>query len=746
VAHSYLERLQGIVPGPANAVREDQALGRQLVAGQPGFAPHAAAAIRALVSRDEPLLQVARQRAMGMASGHVSLLGFGSLSVGDPPDWHREAFSGRTAPRRHWSRVPYLDAAVVGDHKILWEVNRHQYLYAPAICWLVDGNPAYFALIQRHLASWLQENPPRRGVNWASSLEVAYRALTWCWLAALLREAPWDVQLLGRLAASLESHALHVERYLSLYFSPNTHLTGEALGLFCVGSALPGSKHAQRWRQRGAEILDSWLDRHVLADGVYFEQASQYQRYTAEIYLQYWRIAQLTGRPVPKQVPAALSRLFDVLRTMTDCSGHMPLMGDDDGGLLLPLDHRAPDDLRGLLLAGAIALGRPELVLPGPCHPALAFAMYGVEFTEELLARAIAPGEWHSRYFATGGIAVIREVRNDNSAVCVIDAGPHGAMNCGHAHADALAMTLTLGTQPLIVDRGTLSYIGAARNEYRATASHNTLEFDGESSVQPLSAFQWGPRPRRPTARLHVYADGAVFRGTAFGHEGTGRNSMHERVIVHLDGGAWLVFDQGTRAGDCHAVARWQLAPGLDVTTSSDGMLDVINRQKMPVARLLTPLSRSVVVSSREVSGRYGEHHAAPLIEIEANKQLRVLSVWLPALDSTPPQMAGNRVAASRQQLHWSDSRGTQVLEVSAGGTRTLLVHGWEADADLLWHILSCHRELIVAVGVRRLVSPEGVVMPLPLPPDYGMRDVIVGRVGGAWEIIPFSEPRRGVE
>ena len=41
------------------------------------------------------------------------------------------------------------------------------------------------------------------------------------------------------MLASIVAHAAHVERYLSLYYSPNTHLTGEALGLFYAGAVFP---------------------------------------------------------------------------------------------------------------------------------------------------------------------------------------------------------------------------------------------------------------------------------------------------------------------------------------------------------------------------------------------------------------------------------------------------------------------------------------------------------------------------
>ena len=39
-------------------------------------------------------------------------------------------------------------------------------------------------------------------------------------------------------------------------------------------------------------------------------------------------------------------------------NGRTPLIGDDDGGRMLPLTSSAPDDFRGSLAVGALALGR----------------------------------------------------------------------------------------------------------------------------------------------------------------------------------------------------------------------------------------------------------------------------------------------------------------------------------------------------------------------------------------------------
>src|SRR3989442_8564846 len=63
--------------------------------------------------------------------GRFDLLGYSRLSFGDPVDWQLDPISGRRAPFSHWSRLNVLDAAEGGDHKVVWGLNRHQWLLAP---------------------------------------------------------------------------------------------------------------------------------------------------------------------------------------------------------------------------------------------------------------------------------------------------------------------------------------------------------------------------------------------------------------------------------------------------------------------------------------------------------------------------------------------------------------------------------------------------------------------------------------
>ena len=60
---------------------------------------------------------------------------FGGDSFGDSfgatfknIDWHLDPVHRKRAPLDPWFKIPFLDFAVVGDHKVTWELNRHQHL------------------------------------------------------------------------------------------------------------------------------------------------------------------------------------------------------------------------------------------------------------------------------------------------------------------------------------------------------------------------------------------------------------------------------------------------------------------------------------------------------------------------------------------------------------------------------------------------------------------------------------------
>lgn len=506
-------------------------------------------------------------RADDAAVGRFALLGHPPHDYGLAPDWQRDPRSGRVAPRVHWSRVPYLDVAAVGDHKVTWELARHQWLLWLAQGWCLARDPRHPAAAAALLDHWLRENPPKVGMHWTSALELSFRCLAWTHALPLLVDAPAiDAVLRRRLAESVLVQMDHVAWNLSRWFSPNTHLTGEALALYVTGCAWPMLPGAAARRELGWRVLVEQLPVQVRPDGSYFEQSTWYQAYTVDFYVEALRWARHEGRPVPVGMRARLLAAARFLRAMTRADGTVPLVGDDDGGRLWPLLPGAADDVSDVLARAAIALDDPDLAVPGTQ------GVHALPWTHGV--GTVSRGthdESEGRVAREGGWVVMRERRADGREHhLVLDAGPHGALTCGHAHADALAVVLTVAGRHVVVDPGTFAYVGAARDRYRATAAHATVTVDGIDSSEQGSSFRWRSvaRSRLLEAALAPDADWAM--GV---HEGYGRLPDpvgHRRLVMRLPRSLWIMLDTLTCAAS-HAVGvSLPLAAGAAVTLDAD--------------------------------------------------------------------------------------------------------------------------------------------------------------------------------
>jgi hypothetical protein len=580
------------------------------------------------------------QAADRIRCGRFDLLGYTDLSFGNPIDWHIDPVNGARSPRRHWSRIRYLDPKVTGDHKVVWELNRHQHFMVLGRAYQATRREEYAATFADQVSSWMDENTPKQGVNWASSLEVAYRLIAWLWSLELFRAASSVTPPLRlRMLKYLHVHATHVERYLSTYFSPNTHLTGEALGLLYVGSVLPEFNRADRWARLGWAILTTELDRQVHADGVYFEQATHYQRYTADIYLHAVLLAKRNGWPVPQPVLDRLEALVEHLADLTRPDGSLPIVGDDDGGRVVSLEERECTDVRATLATAAVVYGRSKYAhLAGgvPQETVWLMGPTGAIDLERLRREPLTDG---SRAYATGGYVIMRDGWHPAANHAVIDCGPHGAQSCGHSHADALAIDLAVHGCPLFVDPGTFTYTVSTtdRDHFRSSAAHNTLTVDGASSSIPAGPFSW---ESRTDARLDAWwASPSLdfFAGSHHGFERLVPGAVHERRVLFVRHGYWVIWDHVTAPAPHDVTVHLHAAPGTRVEQTSDRTAILERVHNGAQARAVLAAAGTIDRIAWEtdwVSECYGKRALAPACRISTTRAGRrdVICVVVPAV------------------------------------------------------------------------------------------------------------------
>jgi len=503
--------------------------------------------------------------------GHrFPLLGYSSVNYGEKIDWHRDPINRKQAPRVPWYKVPYLDCPIVGDHKVIWELNRHQHLVVLAKAWQLTDDSKYVKEAIHQWYDWQNENPYPIGINWASSLEVAFRSLSWLWLRALVANCiAVPVEFERDVEKALATSARHIERYLSTYFSPNTHLLGEAVALFFIGTVCPQIGAAERWRRLGWKLLLEQCQRQVLPDGVYFEHSLYYHVYALDFFLHARVLAERSGVEIPSSFDAVLQRMLSVLAALSE-GGHAAGFGDDDGGRVFSPRRNRPEHLSDPLAVGSLVFGRSDFG-----HVA--------KLTEEAIwlfgERALGLSEkWRhynrriaSEAFEAGGIYVMAARKNRLEQMTVL-VGPRNGLASGHRHADGLSVTLTIDGQHWLVDSGTGSYVSSARGRFRSTAAHNTMRVDSIDQAIPDGLFRWRGMPLSET---EVWIPGQTFALLTASHDGYARLTApvkHRRTVFHLFGEFWFVRDFAKGSGEHDLEISWHFAPEVSISKSKSAI------------------------------------------------------------------------------------------------------------------------------------------------------------------------------
>ncbi|HVX67745.1 MAG TPA: alginate lyase family protein [Bryobacteraceae bacterium] len=419
--------------------------------------------------------------AAGILEHRFPLLGI-TVETGPELAWRRDPVSGIATAPRYFRFIPYLDAARAGDHKLIWELNRHQHWVLLAQAFLLDGRREFLDEIWREWESWTRENPFLCGINWTSALEVAFRALSWTWVYHLAGDQ-MEAGLRRRFLQSLYRHGRYLERNLSHYFSPNTHLLGEAVALHALGALFPAFPRARRWRETGARIVREQLDRQVRPDGSHFEQSSYYHVYALDMFLFH---AMLAG--AVDQYREALARMASYLHALFGPARRLPFLGDDDGGRFFhPYGERALFG-RATLATAAALLGGGWGSAPEDAHEQAAWW---------LGPRAIAhtaPATMESRLFEDAGVAVM----SAGVVQVVVDAGGFGPGSGGHSHSDTLSLVACSDGEEVLIDPGTYTYVGDPewRDRFRGSAAHSTIRVDGRDQAVAAGPFRWSQPPQ----------------------------------------------------------------------------------------------------------------------------------------------------------------------------------------------------------------------------------------------------------
>jgi len=261
-----------------------------------------------------------------------------------PIDWQIDFKSGYRWSERTWYRNIPIGRHRGADVKVPWELSRMQHL--PALAWayglLVDEEPErgaeYAREYRNQILDFTATNPPRYGVNWRTTMDVALRAVSWIlsWDLITGKGHRFDPAFENCLVQGLYAHGRHIAA--NLEWDPSwrsNHYYIDILGLLFIAAWLPRTPDTDAWLAFSRQEFFTESERQFGKDGAHCESSASYHRLVGEALA--YGAAALSG--LDKNKLKALKE-YD----STCLHGPVPLLKPDALTGLYPLD-RLPESV-----------------------------------------------------------------------------------------------------------------------------------------------------------------------------------------------------------------------------------------------------------------------------------------------------------------------------------------------------------------------------------------------------------------
>ena len=389
--------------------------------------------------------------------------------------WHFDFKTGYMWNQRRFYReveIPYGKA----DIKVPWELSRFQHAAVLGQAYWLTGDEKYAQEFVRQVDDWIDRNPPKFGVNWTCTMDVAIRVANWILGFYFFKDSPtFTDEFLVKFLKSLLAHGRHIMANLENKGNTNNHYLADLVGLIYLGIAFPEFKEARRWREFGVQELVKEMDKQVYDDGMDFEASTCYHRLALELLFYPALLCRLNGIELPVGFVGKLEKMFGFVLYLLKPNGRMPQIGDNDNGRLHVPGKRDSLDMTYLLTFATLYFDDPSYKVEEFGFAPEALWFFGPEAYDRWNGM---PGRSvqgiGSKAFPDAGVFVMR----NGIDFMVISCGPDGQGGIGgHSHNDKLSFELCIDGEDIIIDPGTYTYTAdpRLRNRFRSTGYHNTI-------------------------------------------------------------------------------------------------------------------------------------------------------------------------------------------------------------------------------------------------------------------------------
>jgi hypothetical protein len=291
-----------------------------------------------------------------------------------PIDWQKDYKSGYRWSAQKWHKHQRYGANPGADIKVPWELARMQHLPQMAMFAMVmtNENSNLTKEFKNQVLDFIATNPPRMGVNWTCTMDVAIRAsnllVAFDLFRSLDRQRILSQEFERIFATSIYLHGCHIIH--NLEFSKtmtSNHYLSNICGLAFIASYLECTPEIDCWLAFSVQELLAEMNKQFYKDGGNFESSTSYHRLSGEMMAyataiilglseskrkalrdydhELWRIKEPVLRPIAEQTYNTDSvntfpewyfeRLYkagELTYHLTKPSGEIPQIGDNDSG------------------------------------------------------------------------------------------------------------------------------------------------------------------------------------------------------------------------------------------------------------------------------------------------------------------------------------------------------------------------------------------------------------------------------
>ena len=472
------------------------------------------------------------------------------LNYQKPINWHYDISNKKQFPKDYSFDID-TRSGKNGNVKIVWEINRLQYLTHICLKFSQSGESQYLDQFVTIIESWKKANPYLEGVNWYSNIEVNIRIINWvtCWEILNVNDLIAQNHSFKQFVETtwlplIELHAQHAYRYESKYSSSNNHIIAEASGLFIAGCYW-SFKDSRKWIKKGQHILEREITKQHSENGINKEEASEYIQFITDFFMLALLIGKRSGHNFSKNYEETLKKIFFYIHHMMDMSGNVPYYGDDDDGKVLSLNiDLYNDNFKSLLASAAILFNDSTFKNKGYIFDLKNRILFGQEGEKIFDTLTTDPVTAETKLYENEGHFLIKKRNGEEEIYLHVDIAPLGYLSiAAHGHADALSFFLNIDGKPYIIDPGTYTYHSFPewRAYFKGTLAHNTIRVDGIDQAVNGGPCLWVDHYTTKVLQVEDTARETILKGSHNGYERIGVkhvrtytfDKLEDRITIH---------------------------------------------------------------------------------------------------------------------------------------------------------------------------------------------------------------------